>query len=300
MSTSEIYSALRALERPLGEERRDLVLGDLRIRLEGLGAGLAGDLERRWGAFLQPASSTAAGHVLRFFQSAATGWLSPWRPGEHYRLEALDAGGSRLILSYHFALCAEPAAGEWRVAISSEPEEPIERLVENAARYLVARIGAESGGFVLHAAGVLHEGRAWLLAGPSRAGKTTAVGLCAPALSLGDDLGLVLPGGGGWRTTAMPFDNSERIEHDPPRGWLPVAGILRLRQAVETRIEKPPVSLGVAALMSCAAFPWALPDLADALLEQVRAFVQEGRFGELHFTPDADLRNTLFAAGPAR
>jgi hypothetical protein len=72
---------------------------------------------------------------------------------------------------------------------------------------------------------------------------------------------------------------------------------LRLQQAAETRISKPPVSLGVAALMSCTAFPWLLPDLADALLEQIRAFVQEGRFGELHFTLDADLRSALFAAG---
>jgi hypothetical protein len=296
MSTDELHAALRALDRPLGDERRDLLLGELRIRLEGLDPRLAAALDVRWGAFLRPAEGAQTDHVMRLFRSEESRWLGPWKPGEQYRLESLDAA-RRLVVSYHFAFCADDAPSAWRVAIAREPEEPEERVVENAVRCLVARIGAEAGGFTLHAAGVLHEGRAWLLAGPSRSGKTTAVGLCRPAASLGDDLGLVLPGEDGWRTAALPFDNAERIRHQPTPGWLPVSRVLRLHQAESTRLETPPASLGVASLMSCAAFPWVIPDLAGALLEQMRAFVLDGGFAHLHFTRDADLPALLFREG---
>ena len=45
----------------------------------------------------------------------------------------------------------------------------------------------------LHGAGVMREERAYLFVGPSRSGKSTAVRLSAPAISMGDDFAVVLP-----------------------------------------------------------------------------------------------------------
>jgi hypothetical protein len=119
----------------------------------------------------------------------------------------------------------------------------------------------------------------------------------APAKSLGDDFGLVLPDRGGWSAPAVPFDNSERVEHEPPAGLIPVAGIWRLYQATETRVESPPCGRAVASLTGCTAFPWAMPELSQRLLEHVERFVTDASFHHLHFTEDAALWMHLAGTG---
>lgn len=296
MSEAETYDRLRALDRTLGDERRTLLVGDRRIRIEGLDRDLARGLERRWGGFLE--REDGADLTLRVFRSQSGGWLEPWKPGEAYRVEAQGEAAKRVVASYNFALCADAEPFTWRVAVHVQDREPLDRLFENAARYLVARLGVEAGGFALHAAGVLHRERAWLFAGPSRAGKTTAVALAAPAVSLGDDFALVLPGDGGWRAPALPFDNSERARRDPPRGTFPLAGIWRLHQSEVTRIESTPKRLALASLMACAAFPWALPEFSEELLDHMQRYIDQGRFADLHFSREADLWPVLLEERP--
>lgn len=289
MNDPRLFESVRGLTRPLGDASRDLVLGDLRLRLEGLPAGLTRDLERRWGGFLAEPCETAADLTLRLYQAETAGWLERPRPGERYRLEARNDEAQRVVVSYHFAICPEPGARAWRLAVARDPDEPRERIVENAARYAVARMALDAGGFAMHAAAVLRDGRAWIFAGPSRSGKTTAVGLAAPAASLGDDYALVAPRNGSWHAPAVPFDNAERIDSQPPEGWFPVAGIWRLHHGRQTRVERPPSGLLTASLMGCAAFPWALPERDGELLERARRLVAEGLFAHLHFQPDSDL-----------
>jgi hypothetical protein len=234
---------------------------------------------------------------LRLFQDRAAGWLKSEQPVELYRLEAINDTSRRVIVSYHFAMCAEGDPRVWRLAIADQDREPLGRVVENGVRYMVARLAIERGGFAMHGAGVLRDGLAYLFAGPSRSGKTTAVALAAPAVSLGDDFALVVPLDGEWRAPAVPFDNSERVDNRPTSGLHEVAGIWRLHQATEMRIEKPIPSLAVASLLGCTAFSWALPELSGVLLEQVRAFVLEGRFAHLHFSRGGDLWRELPGRG---
>jgi hypothetical protein len=199
-----------------------------------------------------------------------------------------------LVVSYHFGIGAEggPHAA-WRLGITDEADEPLERILDNALRFVTAHLAADDGGFAMHAAGVLRDGRAYLLAGPSGAGKSTAVRLATPATGLGDDFGLVVPTDKGWVAPALPFDNSERILHEPPGGPFPVAGIWRLYQASETRVERPRADLAVASLMGCTAFPWAMSELSERLLEQVARFMEQGSYRHLYFTREADLWSHL-------
>jgi hypothetical protein len=158
--------------------------------------------------------------------------------------------------------------------------------LDNAARYLVARLAIERGGLALHGAGVRRDSRAWIFAGPSGAGKTTAMRLSAPAESLGDDFAVVVPFEGGWAAPALPFDNTESGPDNPVRGLTPLAGVWRIFQADRHRVERPSGVLAQASLLACAAFPWALPDLSDRAGESVSLFAASGRFGHLHFAPD--------------
>lgn len=284
-SIEEARARLARLDRSAGSAGRDLTIGNDTIRMTGLSDEFAATLDARFGGFLTAAGSKTARLVVRTVRGDGAGWLPRWKPGEGYRLEADAEAGPLVVRSYNLALVPE-ISGAWRLAVEPRGDEPLGRIFENATRYLVARLAVESGGLALHGAGVLRGRRAFVFAGPSRSGKTTAVRLSAPAGSLGDDFAVVLPAADGWATAALPFDNAEAALSDPPRGLFPVAGVWRLFQAERHRIERPSGVLSQSSLLACAAFPWALPDLADRAGEAVAAIAASGLFGHLHFAPD--------------
>jgi hypothetical protein len=276
------------LDRPRGDESRELRLGRHVIRVDGLDRELAGQLDRHWPGFFGRAGTADPLYTLHLLQGDGAEWLGPPHPSEPYRVEAFNAPSHRVLASYHFALCAGPAPGTWRAAVEDHPDEPPLRIVENALRCLAGRLALELGGLGLHAAGVVRAGRAYLFAGPSRSGKTTAVGLSAPSRSLGDDFAMVLPegDGNGWVAPVLPFDNASPVEHEPVETPFPVAGIWRLYPSTDTRVEKPPFGAAVASLLGCAAMPWIYPEFAADLLERASRLVTAGLFAHLRFTKD--------------
>ena len=284
-SIDEARARLHILDRPAGSASRDLLVGEDTIRFEGLSEAFAATLDARWGGFLTAAGGAEARIVVRTMRGDGAGWLPRFRPGELYRLEADATDGPLVVRSYHFALAPE-TSGAWRLVIEEQNDEPVGRILDNAARYLVARLAIERGGLALHGAGLRRRGRAFIFAGPSGAGKTTAMRLSAPAESLGDDFAVVLPTAGGWAAPALPFDNREVAPSSPVRGLIPLAGVWRLFQAGRHRVERPSGVMAQASLLACAAFPWALPDLADGAGESVAAIAASGLFGHLHFAPD--------------
>jgi len=283
-SIDEARARLSRLDRPVGSATRDLTIGTDTIRFEGLSEGVAVVLDARWGGFLRPARAGAARMVVRTVRGDDETWLPRWQPGDGYRIEA-DAAGPLVVRSYHFALGPE-ASGAWRLAVHEQTDEPVGRIIDNAARYLVARLAIESGGLALHGAGVRRDERAWIFAGASGSGKTTATRLSLPAESLGDDFAVVLPKDGGWATPALPFDNTEAAPSSPVPGLTQVSGVLRLFKSERHRLERPTGVLAQASLLACAAFPWALPDLVDRSGESVAALAASGLYGHLHFAPN--------------
>ena len=284
-SIDEARARLARLDRPAGSAARDLAVGDERIRFTGLSEALALVLDARWGGFVSPVGASSPPTVVRVVRGDGSVWLPRWRPGEVYKLEADAAAGPLVVRSYHFALSPE-VSGSWRLAVCDTPDEPIGRVLDNAARYLVARLAIERGGLALHGAGLRKDGRAWIFAGPSGAGKSTAMRLLAPFDSLGDDFAVVVPNGGGWTAAALPFDNTETAPADPVSGLTPLAGVWRLFQAERHRVERPSGVLAQASLLACTAFPWALPDLAHRAGESVASLAASGLFGHLHFALD--------------
>jgi len=284
-SIDEARARLHSLDRSAGNAARDLTIGTDTIRFLGLTDEFAAILDARWGGFLTAAGFAEARIVVRTVRGDGAGWLPRWRPGESYRLEADATAGPLVVRSYHFALVPE-ISGAWRLAVEEQSAEPVGRILDNAARYLVARLAVERGGLALHGAGLRRGKRAWIFAGPSGSGKTTAKRLSAPAESLGDDFAVVLPFDGGWAAPALPFDNREVAPRDPVYGLTPLAGVWRLFQAKHHRVERPSGVMAQASLLACAAFPWALPDLADRAGESVAAIAASGIFGHLHFALD--------------
>jgi hypothetical protein len=284
-SIDDARARLHSLDRSAGNASRDLAIGTDTIRFVGLTEGLVSVLDKRWGGFLSAAGPAEPAVVVRVVHGDGKGWLPRWRPGERYRLEADDTGGPLVVRSYHFALVPE-MSGAWRLAVLEQDAEPVGRILDNAARYFAARLAITRGGLAVHGAGVRRGSRAWIFAGSSGSGKTTATRLSTDALSLGDDFAIALPLEGGWAAPALPFDNSEVASRDPVRGLTPLSGLWRLYQADRHRVERPTGVMAQASLLACAAFPWALPDLAERAGESVAAIAASGVFGHLHFALD--------------
>ncbi len=289
-----LLDTLRSLDHPRGERSLALALGEFRLVLDGLDDGLADALARRWEGFVVPTREAPSARVVRVVRGEGESlWLPHWRAFERYRIEGTLERGVPVVRSYHFALAPDAEGGTWRFALADEPDEPVERIVENVARYALARMAAEAGGFALHGAGVLREGRAYVFAGPSRSGKSTAVALSAPSRSLGDDFAVLVPGEPGWLTPALPFDSSEKAPPKSREDLFPVAGIWRLYQAAEPRLEPVAPTIAAASLMGCAAFPWAMPDLSESVLEHVRRYIGGAVFAHLHFRKAPDFWDLL-------
>lgn len=84
-------------------------------------------------------------------------------------------------------------------------------------------------GFLLHAATVVREGRAYVFAGKSGAGKSTVASLSPPGSVLTDEISLVRRESGLWRAYGTPFWGEFRAAGSNTSA--PVAGILKLAQA---------------------------------------------------------------------
>jgi hypothetical protein len=293
MEKKDIYGELVALEQTFGELQRSLHIGDQTILICGLDAALADDLAHRWGPFLSERAQTRPFFTIKVHRGDKNGWLTRDLAGERYRMEAINPIDRRVIVSYNFAILVSQQPDDWRVAINDQGEEPAGRILENVLRYLTARMAIAQGGLAMHAAGVLKNGKAYMFAGISRSGKSTVSALSTDTVSLGDDMGMVIRSASGWHVPALPFDNSEAVPQDALLGSYPLAGIWRLHQAGDHRIETPQANLGIAALTACAAFPWAYPELADELLEQVVHLVEDGMFANLHFRKDAGFWSLL-------
>ena len=273
------------LASPAGGASRDLRLAIGTIRFEGIAPAHAEAMEARWKGFVGAAGPGPAEVRVRAVAGDGAAWLPLWKPGEGYRLEAAIVSGALVVQSYHFALASE-GADDFKLAVEDSGAEPLGRILDNAARYLVARRAIDLGGFALHGAGVRRFGRGYVFAGPSRSGKSTAVRLSAPAESLGDDFAVVVPDVAGWATCALPFDNAERAPEPAVRGLVPLARVARLFQAPSHRLERPEGVIAQASLLACAAFPWAIPDAADRAAGAIAKLSAAGLFVHLHFAPD--------------
>jgi len=283
-------------DQPCGANARELAVGDRAFRFEGLSDAHVAALERIWGPYFSQSSGLPVDRTIRVCDGGPGVFLAEPQPGELYRIEPRVAPGGMIALSYAFAVGPDPD-GDWRLALDADPREPAPQSVGNATRVLAARMAVERGGFALHSAGVLRNDAAWVFAGASGAGKSTAVRLSKPGVSLGDDFGFVLPGvDGAWIAPPLPFDNAATIVRRPDGQIYPVAGIWRLFKADEPRVERLSGLAAVSSLSTCSAFPWVIPDLAGRALEQIGRFCEESHFGHLYFALDANFWEPLSAA----
>jgi len=139
-------------------------------------------------------------------------------------------------------------------------------------------------GFLLHAATVIRDDRAYLFTGKSGAGKSTVASLAPGGSVLTDELSLVRREDGVWRAYGTPFWG-EFCAGDSNTS-APIAGIFRLVQAEENRVTPLRTVEFLRAMIGNVLFFSRQPADSQRLLNIVSLAAQELRGYTLEFRKD--------------
>jgi hypothetical protein len=259
---------------PFGAAVLRLEIGPLEFRLEGLSAGQAEKLALTYGPFLaEGGTDRPTSLVVRFSRAGRQGFLVlPGGRGEHYRMGRRNRDGRHDFWAYEFAATAEADYGRAELALVAAEGHEFDRGVENVLRLLTAHSVLRHGGLLLHGAGVVRGGAAHVFFGPSGAGKTTVTALSPDDLVLSDDLTLLLPDGNAYRASGHPFGMAHHRVPDTAASF-PVAGLHRLVQSGDVRLERLGRAQALGEVASCLPFVMDGPASAARALDNAAALL---------------------------
>ncbi len=171
---------------------------------------------------------------------------------------------------------------------NTQPIEDIGYFLRGVYALLVFR----SGGFMLHAAGIVRTGHAYLFFGPSGSGKSTTV-KCSPSdLALNDDLVFLIPKTPHWEVFATPFWNHPQ-QRPNARRHVPLAGLYRLMQSHSVFVETLSDAQAAAEVLASIPMIPILSSFAATLLQRIEIIVRQYPVRRLHFLPDASFWNVI-------
>lgn len=233
--------------------------------------------------------------VTRVFRAPGTDFLDFDVKGWEYTLDmehspaAVRLAGLRLMARLDWAPTV--AGGLWT---SEAAGEEWTSVFENYLRVLTSYRLLEEGGAVLHSAGVTDGVAAWMLFGPSGAGKTTSSRMCLEkgGSVLSDDLNAVVLPSGGPRLVRLPFTGDLGERSGGPAGY-PLAAVLRLVKGTADRLRPVSSAAALAGLVAAAPFVNKDPWRREALLGTLERLARSVPAYELVFSLNGRLWDIL-------
>lgn len=159
-----------------------------------------------------------------------------------------------------------------------------EYALDSLIRILLTAVLLPRRGFLLHAATVVRDGRAYVFAGRSGAGKSTVASLSPEESVLTDEISLLRYSEGQWYAHGTPFWGEFRAAGRNER--YPVAGVYALEQAPEDCIERLTLKETLRALLPCVLFFTTEPRANQALLGTLIELVGQVPCHRLRFRRD--------------
>jgi hypothetical protein len=175
----------------------------------------------------------------------------------------------------------EPAARIGWIRQSANPYS-----IDAVLRIVHTLVLARQGGFLLHSASALRNGKAFLFAGVSGAGKTTISRLAPPdATLLTDEISYVRQRDSGYTAFGTPFTGE--LAKLGENVSAPVAALYLLAKGDENRIDPVPPAEAVRALLANVLFFAEDQELVRMIFDAAFHFVERVPVSRFTFVPDA-------------
>ncbi|MBZ5666643.1 MAG: hypothetical protein LAO30_18780 [Acidobacteriia bacterium] len=240
------------------------------------------------------ALSTCDQGFLDLLRQRYAGFLSPSRPEFDLQFDLTSTGpvsdddvrvrregGDWLLERGDFHARWDPRTGRGSVRQNANPYS-----LDSVLRILHSLILAERGGFLLHAASAICDGRAYLFSGVSGAGKTTMTRLApADVTLLTDEISYLRPSTGGYSAFGTPF--AGELARAGENCSAPVSALFFLEQGPKNRVDELSSADAVRRLMRNILFFAEDHALVEKLLATACDFVARIPIRRLTFYPDA-------------
>jgi hypothetical protein len=246
-------------------------IGGIPIALSASDEGFLDLLRQRYDGFL---SSSPPEFELEFD-------LTSKGPASDDDVRVRREGEEWLIERGDFQARWDPRSGRGSVRQNANPYS-----LDSVLRILHSLILTQRGGFLLHAASAICDGRAYLFSGVSGAGKTTMTRLAPPDITLlTDEISYLRPNAEGYSACGTPF--AGELARSGENCTAPVSALFFLEQGPENRIDELSSAEAVRRLMRNILFFAEDQALVEKLLATACEFVARVPIRRLTFYPDA-------------
>jgi len=251
-------------------------IGEIPIGLSSSDQGFLDLLRRRYDGFL---SSTTPEFELEF-DLTAVGSASDEGARVRRRDDRYSGDNEWILERGDLQARWDSRTGQGLVRQSVNPYS-----LDAVLRIVHSLILAERGGFLLHAASAICDGRAYLFSGVSGAGKTTITRLAPPDITLlTDEISYLRPGAEGYRAFGTPF--AGELAKAGENRSAPVGALFFLEKGPENHIDEVPPVDAVGRLMRNTLFFAEDKTLVDKLFATACDFVARVPIRRLTFYPD--------------
>src|SRR5713226_6770927 len=200
-------------------------------------------------------------------------------PDEDLRVQMRD--GVWRLRRGDFRAHWDPRAGRGHIRQSANPYS-----IDSVLRIVHTLILAREGGFLLHAAGAIRNGRGFLFSGVSGAGKTTISRLAPPDVTLlTDEVSYIRRVDASYRACGTPF--AGELARVGENCSAPIASLFFLKQGPENKIESMAKSEAIRRLMRNILFFAEDAALVENVFQSACKFVEQVPVRQLTFTPDS-------------
>ena len=250
-------------------------IGGMPILLRSVDLDFRALVESRYSAYLRPPMASS----FAFDVEVRPDYLLPEDDGEN-ELRVWKEDGKWWLERGDFQACLDPVARSGRIQQAVSPY-----AIDSVLRIVHTLLQATRGGFLLHGASAIRNGRAFLFSGVSGAGKTTISRLAPPdAILLTDEISYVRRDNGGYTACGTPF--AGELARPGENAMAPIEHVFFLAKGPQNRIEPIAPVDALRMLLRNILFFADDADLVKMVFRSAMEFLGRVRASRLTFYPD--------------
>lgn len=219
--------------------------------------------------------------TLRIEQKPGSPFIPLKNDGTAWQIRTAEKDGRIDFESHYERGWLDRSAARGELTLRSDGD------AENFLRVVYAWLVLERSGLLLHAAGVISNGKGYVFFGHSGSGKTTTarLSLTANKTVLSDDLVIITRRGEKFWLYGVPFrgdfPEAPRVNADAE-----LAGMFTLVKDTEHRLESLAMPEALARLAACVPFVMAQPAQSNRVMETCAALAARVPVRAMHFRRD--------------